>query len=330
MEVEPKDPVPVVQNKPATNTDIKETTPTIKKTKSILKTGPTQSNNEKQILEDKFSDVQPIDSSRIKHGHSPPVSKKSLSFSREIDSIKKMLLEPKTRLDNIKLSPYFDDKLRKIKSPSPIRDITTGAINDNNSANGKNRNRFAKKKLSTRSQSVELSRLDAVLAETTPDFVEVDRREKIKHIRQAIPPPNSRPNLKRQNAFTKSLGDNLDKAYQEDIDRRHKQGKHNRRHHNNNRHFGRYKRSHYRSTSLTSSSQSESQSNSSECSTSSSSSTSSSIHSHHDRRSSSLRFKIDNDDDNRYASKNKSLLILLFGFSNFCYFNFYRSVFFLV
>ena len=194
-----------------------------------------------------------------------PSPKKNLSFSKEIDSIKKMLLEPtkKIRFD-YRGSPIIRDVLSKesqsakskrsmIKSPSPIRDISVN--NETEDRSNKNRNRFTKKKISARSHSVEISKLDVEIPTVN---IEVDQREKIKNIRQAISPPNSRPNLTRQNAMTKSLGDNLDKAInQEEVN--YRKHRHSHQHHNQ-RHQGRYKKNNNRSSSLVSSSSSETES----------------------------------------------------------------------
>ncbi len=160
------------------------------------------------------------------------------------------------------------------KSTPKIEEIET-----NTSSKGRDRfaDRFAKKKLALRSQSAELSKL--IDADTFNDMTTEKSHPRVSLktqplIRIISPPLSNRPNLTRQNAFTKSLGDNLNKMHQnnEEIRRKHRK-KHHRhhrhRHHHNRKQSNTYnkgshsskhnlnnKKSHYKSSSLTSSSSS--------------------------------------------------------------------------
>jgi hypothetical protein len=231
------------------------------------------------------------------------------SFTNEIECIKRMLLEPQTynrqnqllkgTRESASRYPLSRSRTERIfiKSPTPVREIPVvenlnqkqiqslskstpkiEEIETNTSNKGRDRfaDRFAKKKLALRSQSAELSKL--IDADTFNDITEKSHpRVSLKTqplIRIISPPLSNRPNLTRQNAFTKSLGDNLNKMHQnnEEIRRKHrkKHHRHHRHRHNHNRkqpsnynkvsHSSKHKlnnkKSHYKSSSLTSSSSS--------------------------------------------------------------------------
>lgn len=233
------------------------------------------------------------------------------SFSSEIEFIKRMLLEPQIKSkqnqiikgtrENVSYSRYPLSRSRTerifVKSPTPVREIPVAEslkqeemqpiieparldeIDINLTNKGKDRfsDRFAKKKLALRSQSTELSKLiETNVFDDTKEKSSTRVSLKTQPLIRIISPPLiNRPNLTRQNAFTKSLGDHLNKTHQnneDSIKRSHK--KHHRRHrhhrHNNNKRPSNNqnkrpssskqnlnnRKSYYKSSSLTSSSSS--------------------------------------------------------------------------
>ena len=161
--------------------------------------------------------------------------------------------------------------MQPIIEPARLDEIDTNLTNK-----GKDRfsERFAKKKLALRSQSVELSKLiETNVFDDTKEKSSTRVSLKTQPLIRIISPPLiNRPNLTRQNAFTKSLGDHLNKTHQnneESIKRSHKKHHRCHRHHNNKRPSNNQnkrpssskqnlnnRKSYYKSSSLTNSSSS--------------------------------------------------------------------------
>lgn len=228
-----------------TTTQAMSTSGVVKRTKSILKSPSTIS--EKSIHFDDNVDIIQIERNSKTPSPSPspqrrPNEQRGREYSptNELDDlpraqrIKETSATPVSTLNHrLQRNPSRNSRVF-VKSPTPIREIpslsnlnattTTTTTredgdlveSDNNSNklslntkeiqhlvdDMRNRNRFVKKKLALRSQSVEFSRL-------------IDQSNRV----QNSDLPNredeltsDRPNLMRQNAFTKSLGDNLDKV----------------------------------------------------------------------------------------------------------------------
>ena len=287
-----------------------------KRTKSILKS-PSSTTDKSIYFDDKLNEiVNKIQIDQTSETTLPtktsilpsvqpimPIPKKNeRSFLNEIDSIKRMLLEPQLKYkffdnsretkENTGRNPLLRSRTERvfIKSPTPMRELPAfenslkqqteaaviSTVTHNSKENeldgegsGKNRNRFVKKKLALRSQSAELSKLIGTSSLHTNLDEAVNSRQTMQPTIRITSPPNTRRNLTRQNAFTKSLGDNLNKIHHSTRQDGRKNS--NRHHHHHHRHHHRSshrnhpnshhhklsnKKSHYKSSSLTSTSSS--------------------------------------------------------------------------
>jgi hypothetical protein len=288
--------------------------------KSILKSPSNP--NEKSICFDDYVNIIPS---------SPPTTKQASPIPTII--LNNYINET---INNNNNNNNFKNRIF-VKSPTPAREIPlleddfnqeNSSNNNNNNENDdfllnennlnlKNRNRFNKKKqpATLRSKSVEfsLSLLDLNNNNNNSnnfDLVDNQDMHSVHIDESAMMMHSSRPNLLRQNAFTKSLGENLDTLNNASQQRHHQQQPHSHHHHTHQRqskstHNGRHARHsrYYRNKKSN-------QKSSSFSSTSLSSSSTYSSASSNERYVS----KTNNEEINRLVKKNRKISFI----SSFC------------
>lgn len=290
---------------PVINPVVVESTTAIKKTKSILKTP--SSFSEKSIHFDDHVDVIPIErineedssneaarlldqepSNNIVHllPTQPSVSKQISPAVKEIDLIKKRLLEPKqqqfsrfnsvadlllTSNDTQQFTPTTRNRIF-VKSPTPIRELpsnsssfganylsvpfftpsetTNEPFSSGQLSPKNNRQRFVKKiSPAFRSQSVDLSKMfnmDNSVSPPPPPAFNTSQRKKSPLINKAVSPV-TRPSLTRQNALSRSS--QVSKSLAVDLDQvgvSEAPYKHRKQHHRKSHHKHHHRHNHHR------------------------------------------------------------------------------------